>query len=291
MPGLTGPDRPAFKALMADTARPRTATIDAFLDGRLSIRQPISGHRSGFDAVMLAAAAPARADAHIVDIGAGVGVAGLAALRNGKGAALTLLDIDPDLVELAGENVRLNAMTDQACAIQCDILGRNALRGAGLEPGFADLALMNPPFHVEGRVSQPPDDGRAVAHVGEADDLGRWVKFAASCLKSKGVLTLIHRADTLAPVLSALQSRFGDIAVLPLHPRPGQPASRVLVTAVRDSRAGLSLLPGMAVHGAGGRAYTPDVEAVLRGRAAHLPATGSDLRPRGEDAMSLGTDQ
>ena len=51
---------------------------DAVLGGRLRLRQPLRGHRVGHDAMLLAAATGARAGEHAVDLGAGVGGAGLA---------------------------------------------------------------------------------------------------------------------------------------------------------------------------------------------------------------------
>src|SRR2546430_479758 len=51
---------------------------DAFLGGRLLLRQPAEGHRYGTDAVLLAAAAPSDFSGLAIDAGAGVGAAGLA---------------------------------------------------------------------------------------------------------------------------------------------------------------------------------------------------------------------
>ena len=51
-------------------------TEDAFLGGKLRLRQPKSGHRAGHDAMLLAAATPARSGDRVVDFGAGVGSMG-----------------------------------------------------------------------------------------------------------------------------------------------------------------------------------------------------------------------
>ena len=55
--------------------------------------------------------------------------------------------------------------------------------------------------------------------------------------------------------------------MLPVHPKPGAPAIRVLVRAAKASRAPLSLLPGFLLTDADGRP-TAEAEAVLRGGAA-----------------------
>src|SRR5215831_16377188 len=77
--------------VMADT------TEDAFLGGRLRLRQPRSGHRAGHDAMLLAAATAARAGDRVVEFGAGVGAAGLALARRVGGLDLVLVEIDQDL--------------------------------------------------------------------------------------------------------------------------------------------------------------------------------------------------
>ena len=98
-------------------------------------------------------------------------------------------------------------------------------------------------------------------------DLAAWVRFFAAMAAPNGLLTLIHRPDCLGQLLGLLEGRFGNITVFPLLPRAGEAATRMLVQAKKGSRAGLSLLPGLVLHDAGG-AYTETAEAVLRGGAA-----------------------
>ena len=79
-------------------------TEDAFLGGKLRLRQPKSGHRAGHDAMLLAAATPACPGDRVVDFGAGVGAAGLAVAKRVAGIALVLVEIDKGLAELARAN-------------------------------------------------------------------------------------------------------------------------------------------------------------------------------------------
>src|SRR5229473_3780911 len=78
----------------------RAFTDDAVLGGRLRLRQPARGHRVGHDAILLAAACPARAGERVVDLGAGVGAAGLALAARVPDATVTLVEIDPELAAL-----------------------------------------------------------------------------------------------------------------------------------------------------------------------------------------------
>ena len=82
-------------------------TEDAALGGRLRLKQPRRGHRVGHDAVLLAAACPARVGERAVDLGAGVGAAGLALALRVEGTEVVLVEVDAGLARLATENAQL----------------------------------------------------------------------------------------------------------------------------------------------------------------------------------------
>src|SRR5260221_1500543 len=84
---------------------------DAVLGGRLRLRQPTRGHRVGHDAILLAAACRTEPGDCVVDLGAGVGAAGLALAIRTAGINVTLVEIDPELLALAVANVELNRLT------------------------------------------------------------------------------------------------------------------------------------------------------------------------------------
>jgi len=241
---------------------PAEWTEDAALGGRLLLRQPRRGHRFGHDAILLAAATTAHAGEQAVDLGAGVGAAGLALARRVDGLRVTLLERDPALVELAQENAVRNALTDRVRAICLDVAApAAAFAENGLAAGSADHVLMNPPFNAPQNPS--PDPGRRAAHMASAATLPQWLHAAARLLRPAGVVTLIWRGDGLGEVLAALATAFGTHAVLPVHPKPGAPAIRVLVRAIKDRSGPLALQPGIVLADADGKP-SRQVEAVLR---------------------------
>jgi tRNA1(Val) A37 N6-methylase TrmN6 len=237
---------------------------DAVLGGRLRLRQPLRGHRVGHDAILLAAATAASAGQHAVDLGAGVGGAGLALATRVEGLNVSLVEIDPGLCALAAGNARLNRLDGRVRALALDAEDRQALAAAGLAAGSADLVLMNPPFNDARRQNASPDPRRRLAHVGDSGLLPRWIASAAWLLAPQGVLTLIWRADGLAAVLDALAAAFGGVAVLPVLPRPEAAPIRVLVSAAKEGSGARRDLPGLVLNGANGRP-TAAAEAVLRG--------------------------
>lgn len=245
------------------------STEDTILGGRLRIAQPARGHRVGHDAVLLAACTEAKDGEHAVELGAGVGAAALALGLRVPGLRLTLIDIDRDLVEFASANIAANGFSGRARAIALDAAApARAYAAAGLVAGSVQRVLMNPPFNDPGRARASPEAGRRLAHSAPAaPTLKAWVSSAARLLALKGVLTLVWRADGCPDVIAALQGRFGDIAMRPVHPRPGAAAIRVLVRAVRGSRAPFQLLPGLVLADDAGRP-TAAAEAILRDAAA-----------------------
>jgi tRNA1(Val) A37 N6-methylase TrmN6 len=242
------------------------ATEDAVLGGRLALRQPRRGHRFGHDSILLAAATPAQPGEHAVDFGAGVGAAGLALAARVPGVRVTLAEIDPALVALAADNIRRNDFADRVRAIVLDVTaGARAFAAAALPPGSAARVLMNPPFNEPTASRASPDAGRRRARLSVG--VAPWLRSAERVLRRGGTVTLIWRADALADVLAALAHGFGAVAVQPVHPRADAPAIRVLVRAVKGSRAPLALLPGLVLAAADGRP-SEEAEAVLRHGAA-----------------------
>jgi tRNA1(Val) A37 N6-methylase TrmN6 len=237
-------------------------TEDAVLGGRLVLAQPRRGHRVGHDAILLAAATGARAGEHAAELGAGVGAAGLALARRVLGLGVTLIEIDPVLAALAGANASRNGLADRVRSVALDVADDAGFVAAGLAAGSLTRVLMNPPFNDSARQQVSPDAARRRAHAALPHTLEAWVVRAESLLAASGVLTLIWRADGLHDVLAALTPGFG-VAVLPVHPAPAAPAIRVLVRAVKGSRAPLALLPALVLNGPDGRP-SPEAETVLR---------------------------
>ncbi|WP_298379438.1 methyltransferase [uncultured Bradyrhizobium sp.] len=211
-------------------------TEDGFLGGQLRLRQPRSGHRAGHDAILLAAATPARSGDRVVDLGSGVGAAGLAVARRVSGIDLVLVEIDPALAELARNNASANAI--MADVIVLDVAaGASAFDDLGLTPDTADVVLMNPPFNDSTRHRASPDGVRQRAHVATPTTLASWVHVARRILKSNGQLAMIWRADGIAEVLAALDRGFGSLEILPVHGDVTSPAIRILVRATKGGRA------------------------------------------------------
>ena len=235
-------------------------THDAFLCGKLHLWQPRRGYRAATDPVLLAAACPALPGQSVLDMGCGVGAAALCLAARVPDLRLYGLELQPDYADLARRNSVENGIPMQ---VEC---GDLADMPRALRIGF-DHVIANPPYYPRGGTPSPIA-GRDTALRAEIP-LGQWVKAATPRLAPGGWLTLICGADGLPEVLAAMEAKLGSAAVLPLTPREGRPALRIILRARKTGRAAFRLLAPFVIHHGpahdGDReSYTPRANEILR---------------------------
>lgn len=238
-------------------------TEDRLLGGQIKLRQLGAGYRVGMDAALLAAACDAKAGERVIDLGCGVGGAMLAAAARRPEARFVGMERDDEALALAKENIALNGFTGRAEVLQGDVA--QGFRALGLEP--FDHALCNPPFFDDPRELRAPSPAKAGAWMADAG-LAGWTAFLLKAVREGGTITVIHRADRLADLLTLLGEKAGSFRVRPIHPFADEPAKRVLVRAVKTGKAPLVLLPPLVLHDRAGGKHTSEVEDILRGRSA-----------------------
>lgn len=233
---------------------------DAFLCGRLHLWQPKKGYRAATDPVLLAAACPATTGQSVLDLGCGAGAGALCLGARVPGLNLSGLELQPAYAALARRNAAENGIPMQIET------GDLAHMPKPLRHDF-DHVIANPPYYPAGG-SPSPVASRARALQVDTP-LGDWVQAAARRLAPGGWLTLICGADGLPNVLAALGTKLGSAAVLPLQPREGRPALRILLRARKGGKGAFRLLAPFTLHAGlahdGDReSYTPAANAVLR---------------------------
>lgn len=244
----------------------QTLTRDAFLGGRLYVSQPGNGFRAGLDSVLLGAAVSPKS-ASLLDLGAGAGTAALVAMTHNTALSATLVESDPEMAALAAHNLAANDLAGRGRVLTLDVTARGKARAAaGLPADHYESVIANPPFFDPGR-GTAPSDARAAARHMDAAALDRWVKTAATHAAADGETIFVFPAHALVGLLTSFSARFGAIKVLPLTPREGESATRILVRGIKGSRAPLSLLASRALHLPEGRGFRPEFEAIFRGEA------------------------
>lgn len=233
-------------------------TDGTLLGGRVRHAQPVAGHRTGLEPVLLAASVPARPGERVLEGGTGSGAALLCLAARVPGLRGVGVERDPDMAALARANAAANGFADLA------ILAGD-LTELRLE-GVFDHALANPPWHGTGTAS--PEMLREAAKRGSPGLIAIWARHLAAPLRHRGTLSLVAAAAALPACLAGLgEAGCGSPAVLPLWPRCGEPAGLVLLQGIKGGRGPCRVLPGLVLHAHGG-GFTAEAEAVLRGGGA-----------------------
>jgi len=243
---------------------------DGFLDGALRILQPKKGYRAGSDTVFLAAAVPAAKGEAVFEAGTGHGVAALCLLSRVEDCHVTGVESDGRAAMLAEKNAHRNGLDTRLRVLRGDV--REAVhQGLAQWPPHGSFAhaFANPPYHRQGSAVASPLAAKARAHAFGEDDLRAWVKVLAAMVRPRGTVSMIYPAASLDGLLAVMTQFLGGLCILPLQPRAGEPAGRVIIQGVKASAAPVTLLPPLIVHEADG-GHTQQARDILR-NGAPLP--------------------
>jgi tRNA1Val (adenine37-N6)-methyltransferase len=235
---------------------PGEVTVDTLLRGRIKLFQPARGFRASVDPVLLSGFVSTPLG-RFADLGCGTGAVAFLLLARDPQARGVGIELQPRLASLASAAVPENGFADRFQIVAADI------REHPLPAASFDLVVSNPPFQPRGQGELPPDQERSIAHHEVALTLPEWLEAAARLVRPDGRVAAIFAAGRVGELLAALSARgLTPVRLRPVYPRPGTPATRVLVEARRvpGSRP-LTLEPPLWVHE--GEGYSPEVRRLL----------------------------
>ena len=238
-------------------------TQDHLLNRRVILSQPKTGYRAGSDAIFLAAAVPALAGQTVLDAGAGVGAVALCLATRVENVTVRGLERQAELTELAADNAAANGLADRVNVLCGDI----HQPPEEITRAVFDHTVCNPPFYPVGRASPSPDRGKALAHSEGETPLSKWLSFCLRRTRPGGTVTMIHRTSRLHDILAGWKDGAGDVVIIPLWPKAGRPARRIIVQARVGGKGPMVLHPGLQLHQYNG-ADTDKAQAILRGGMA-----------------------
>jgi tRNA1Val (adenine37-N6)-methyltransferase len=206
-------------------------TLDSFLDGNLSVLQKKKGHRVTTDALLLSRFARLRKGDRVIDLGTGCAILPLLLARTTEGTSFIGVDIQEEMAELAGRNVKANHL-DERIGILCEDF--RGLRGC-FPPSSFDAVISNPPYRRgrTGRIN--PGEGKAMARHELAGTLDELASIIFYLLPARGRCFLIFPASRTVDLLSTMrQQRLEPKRLRFVHSRPAEEARFVLVEAIRE---------------------------------------------------------
>ncbi len=239
---------------------------DAFLGGRLRIRQPAKGYRAGSDPVFLAASVPASPGDSVLELGTGAGTALLCLMVRVPDLAVTGIDRNPGHVGLARENLGLNRLT--GTIIEADL----ACLPKSVTSRRFDHVMFNPPYFDRRTGSSSPEAEREASR-GVETGMEAWIDAGLRRTKPGGTLTFIQRIEHLPRMLADVGTRLGSIRILPMQPRRSRPAKLFILQGRKGTKGAFRLRPPIILHEgdrhlSDGGDYTEAANAILRDAAA-----------------------
>lgn len=228
--------------------------------GRIRILQFRNGYRFSIDAILLASFVRPGVRETIMDLGTGCGIIPLLLAYHHPEISVAGVELQPDLAELARQNVRLNTMEHRISILHQDI--RN-LPLAWQQGGF-DRVVSNPPYRKirSGRIN--PADQKAVARHELSVTLKDIVHASTRLLKKGGRLDMIYGTDRMADLITEMRRHHIEPKrIRMIHPDILSPSAMFLVSGVRGANpGGLRGDPPLFIHEADGR-YTREVTGML----------------------------
>jgi tRNA1Val (adenine37-N6)-methyltransferase len=244
---------------MAKESDIETLTGETFFDGRLRVAQSRLGYRFSIDAVLLAHFVDPRAGQTLIDLGTGCGIIPLMLIFRHPHIRVWGVEIQPELVGLAVDNVRANHMADRIHIVQADMRTITP----DLSAGPVDVVCSNPPYHRgrAGRIN--PDAQRAVARHEIAITLPALLQASRRVLKTGGCFVTIYPAERAAELIGHMRSvHLEPKRLRPVHSTGSTDARRVLVEGRAGGRPGLTIAPPLIVFREDGE-YSAEVRRML----------------------------
>ncbi|MDE6274670.1 MAG: methyltransferase [Clostridiales bacterium] len=212
--------------------------VEDLLIGEYKIIQDSELYRFTSDSVLLARFLKAKKGERVADFCAGSGVVGLHFYAENTGVqSVTLFEMQKELSEMSEKTVALNNLAN---VFRVENLRLQDIGGEYTEK--FSLILCNPPYERGG--FENADEKKALCRKELFLTLEELILAAKKCLKFGGRFALVHRADRVAEVITALS----NVGLEPkkmqfIAGKAGEKPYAVLVAAVKGGKKGVEVLP------------------------------------------------
>ena len=201
------------------------------------------------DSVLLADFAAVRSGEKGADLGCGSGLLMMLLLRRESDLQMAGLEIQPEALRLAEENLRINGLLERA-ELVCGDLRETVKR---LPNGGFDFVISNPPYFPPESGRMPPDGARETARGETALKLPELCAAASRLCRSGGRIFFCHRPERLVSLLQEMRAHHLEPKrVRFVHHDLHAPASLLLLEGRKDGKPGLSVEAPFLIRGEDG---------------------------------------
>lgn len=211
----------------------------------------------GIDAVLLADFVSPKKGARVADLGTGTGI--LPLLLYGRQPEITVdaIELQEKLARIARKSIALNGLESRIRIINGDIKDACSLLGDGY-----DVVVSNPPYDKATAAVLSMDESHRIARFETKITLEELCDSAARLLRPCGRFYMIHRVSRMAEIFETLRAcRLEPKELRFIHSRVTSEPVCMLLSASKDGRPALRVLPPLIVHEADG-SETPEIRKI-----------------------------
>ncbi|MGY3742205.1 tRNA1(Val) (adenine(37)-N6)-methyltransferase [Leuconostoc inhae] len=240
--------------------------IDGLPSQNIHIIQNPDMFSYSLDAILLAHFADVKGKGRglTVDLGAGTGAVGLFYAPKVAGL-IKLVEIQPELAEMAERSIAMNELQDRVSILQSDM----KTIFDDIQPGSVETVLSNPPyFPLNDATKTNQDEHYELARHELTIDLPGLAQVANKLLKNNGKFYMVHRPERLADIFSAFSARKLMIKRIQfVYGKADREANMVLIEAIKAGRSGgVRIMPPIVAYKQTND-YTKQVQNILYGQA------------------------
>ncbi|MCX7923782.1 MAG: tRNA1(Val) (adenine(37)-N6)-methyltransferase [Clostridia bacterium] len=224
----------------------------------LKLIQKKDGFRFGVDAVLLANFADVKKGDAVIDLGTGTGIIAVLLAGKTQAKAITGLEIQPEVAEMASRSVKLNELEDRVSIVCGDI--KDSLNSFG--PSSFNVVVSNPPYMERERGLVNPSDTKAISRHEILCTLEDVVKNASKLLVPGGQLAMVHRPDRLVDIVWHMRKYGIEPKYLRfVHPSPYRKPNLLLIKGTRGGKPQLKMMDPLYVYDENGN-YSDEINKI-----------------------------
>ncbi|NMC57654.1 MAG: tRNA1(Val) (adenine(37)-N6)-methyltransferase [Eubacteriaceae bacterium] len=234
--------------------------IDDLQIANLFLKQDPNLFCFGTDAVLLAnfASKFIKPESAVIDLGCGNGIIPVLLTAKCKSANINGLEINPQCVKLARENVVLNNLQNRIKIFSGDIKSPPE----EIKPSTFDVVISNPPYiqHKDGAKNN--NEHIACAKHEVFCTLKDVINCADKLLKCGGVFAMIHRTQRLSEVICLMHEyKIEPKEIIMIHPNKNKKSNLFLIKGLKGGGVWCDVLPPVYIYDENGN-YTSQVKDI-----------------------------
>lgn len=239
-------------------------SVDQILEGRLKIIQKERGCRFSIDALLLSHFINLKENDRVLDLGTGGGIVPMILAKRWACSRIAGLDIQEELIDMAGRSAVLNQVTGRVEFIGGDIRQIKTL----FEACSFDVVTFNPPYRRLHSGRMNPNVEKAIARHELKATLDDFLQAAAHCLKMKGRVFAVYPAAQAVKLFSRMRAhRLEPKRTMTVYSNTASEGQFVLVEGLKGGSEAMKVLPPLFIYENEG-AYTQAMQRIFSDLAA-----------------------